>query len=125
MANPEAFLNNPIWSALTSHHAPIAQGNHLARRYPRDVAAFGAVAANDEEAFGSLAALIPSGEVVVLLGGQPAMEDTWELTRDFSVVQMVYDSPAIKAVEAQTGITPLSPADVPTMLQLVELTHPG
>jgi ribosomal protein S18 acetylase RimI-like enzyme len=124
MANSDACLSNPIWHTLTSHHASMALGNDLARRYPRDVAAFGAVAAYDENAFHALA-VIPSGEVVVLLGGHPALENTWKLTRQFTVTQMVYEGQTIAAPASSNLITPLTAADVPAMLELVDLTHPG
>ena len=73
------YLDNPIWHALTNQQAAFALGDGLARRYPRAVAPFGAVVANNEEALASLASVI----------------------------------------------TPLSLTDVPAMLELVELTHPG
>jgi len=128
MADGEAFeqyLDNPIWHALTNQQAPLALGDGLARRYPRDVAPFGAVVANNEEALASLAALEKPGGVVALFLLQPAVAiNTWKLLRTAMVAQMVYAGPSEPA-EASSAITPLSLADVPAMLELVELTHPG
>jgi predicted GNAT family acetyltransferase len=125
MAKSHAMLDNPVWYALTTRQTAIALGDHLARRYPPEIAPFGAVAANDAEAFDSLARLIPSGESVALIGDHPVIGDTWELLRRVTLVQMIYEGPALASVEANRTITPLSPADIPAMLQLVAITHPG
>ena len=45
MTNAHATLDNPVWYALTTQQAAIALGDHLARRYPPEIAPFGAVAA--------------------------------------------------------------------------------
>lgn len=119
------LLDNPIWHALATHHERLAQGDSLARRYPSDIAPFGGVAANDEEAFSHLAALIPSGKNTVLMSAYPADDTNWTLLNQFSVIQMVYDGADVEVPNAAYAVTPLLPADVPTMLQLVELTHPG
>lgn len=121
----EALLNNPVWHALTHQQAAFALGDEQARCYPRDIGPFGALAANDADSFAHLAALIPSGETVALIGGHPPLGETWELLRQIPLIQMVYDGPTLDAVGAQDAITSLSHADVPAMLQLVELTHPG
>lgn len=132
MANseaPETYLDNPIWHALTNQHAPLALGNGLARRYPRDVAPFGAVVANNEEALASLAALEKPGGVVALFLPQPAVAlNAWKPLRTASVVQMVYTGLRVgpsEPAESGSAITPLSRTDVPAMLEVVELTHPG
>lgn len=132
MANsvaPETYLDNPIWHALTLQQAPLALGDGLARRYPRDVAPFGAVVANNEEALASLAALERPGGVVALFHLQPAVEmNAWKLLRTATVVQMVYARPSVgpsEPAEPGSAITPLSLTDVPAMLELVDLTHPG
>ena len=74
-----------------------------------------AVVANDEEAFDSLARLIPSGESVALIGDHPAIGDAWELLRQVPLAQMIYDGPALASVEANSTITSLSAADIPAM----------
>lgn len=125
MANVDEVLDNPAWHALTNQHADLALGNELARRYPREVASFGAVAANTEEALQALAALLAPNEVIALLGCQAPVGEQWLLLRQFPIVQMVYAGPLVQPPEGQSAITSLSPADVPAMLQLIELTHPG
>jgi ribosomal protein S18 acetylase RimI-like enzyme len=124
-ADTNSLLDNPVWHALTNQHSLIALGDEWARRYPPDVAPFGAVAAHDQRSFASLVDLIPSGEVVALLGEPPMHMEPWVRRWQATVVQMVYDGTALEAVDQRVAISPLSSADVPAMLQLVEDTHPG
>ena len=44
---------------------------------------------------------------------------------ELALPQMVYDGPMIESVHSEYVLTPLTHVDVPAMLQLVELTHPG
>ena len=134
MTNAETMLNNPVWHALTHQQAYLALGDNLARCYPRDMAPFAAVAAYDENAFRSLAALIAPNEVAVLIGHpthqlthqfELVLENTWQRVNELSLVQMVYEGPIIKSTETMAATRLLSHADVPAMLKLVELTHPG
>jgi ribosomal protein S18 acetylase RimI-like enzyme len=125
MTAPHTLLDNPVWNALSTHQAPIALGDHLARRFLPDIAPFGAVATPDEESFDNLANLVPPGESVALLGDHPALDDRWELLRQLSLVQMLYVGPPSAPVAEDQVVTSLSTADVPTMLQLVDVTHPG
>lgn len=125
MTVEEEVLNNPAWYALTNQHASLALGHDLARRYPREIASFGAVAVDSEDAFHQLAALLAPNEVIALLGGQTPVGEQWLLLRQFPITQMVYAGTLIQPPEAQSTITSLSPTDVPAMLQLVEITRPG
>lgn len=59
-------LDHVIWSALTTRHAPLAQGSPLAWCYPPEVAPFAALANRSEAAFESLHALMQPGERAVL-----------------------------------------------------------
>lgn len=125
MLSSDALLNNPVWYALTNQQADIALRTELACCYPRDMAPFGAVVANTDEAFDSLATLLKPGETVAVMATPDEIGDQWELLRQISLFQMVYDGPMLDFVETETPITELTEADVPEMLQLVELTHPG
>lgn len=125
MDNYPSVLDNPIWHALTNQHAAFALGDERARRYPKDVAVFGAVAVDDEAAFDNLAALFSPGEFAGLFGKKAPSGSAWRLYMQIPVVQMVYEGPSVKAAENKSTITSLTHADVPAMLGLVELTHPG
>ncbi len=125
MINTDEALNNPVWHALTNQHAAIALGNDWARRYPREIAGMGAVIAATEDAFHHLAALLAPNEVIGLLGTQPPSGEPWLLLRQIPIAHMVYVGPKVQPPNVQSAITSLSPADVPAMLKLVEITHPG
>ena len=124
-------LDNPVWHALTSHHTSLAIGDAFARRYPPEIARFGAVIGRTHKAFCSLAGLVETDETVALIAADPQDDRTWELVRNFSVLQMVYSGPDVAAEDAES--TPendvtmdrLVQEDVPEMLDLVALTQPG
>ncbi len=59
-------LDNPVWSALTTGHAHLAQGGALARRYPEDIDPIGALARGGTDAWSELAGLIPPGGILYL-----------------------------------------------------------
>jgi GNAT superfamily N-acetyltransferase len=125
MANTHDALDNPVWHSLTTHHTAFSIGNDLARYYQQDVAYFGAMTINNEEGLNELAKLFEPGQFVALLGSPASLGEAWEQLMLIPSVQMVYEGPLLDAIEAGATVTPLSQADVPAMLQLVELTHPG
>jgi predicted GNAT family acetyltransferase len=116
-------LDNPIWHALTSTHAHLAEGDGLARRYPLHLAPFAAVREQTPEGFASLArALHPEGMAALFITPlEPALPG-WTHLRTFEVVQMTCENlvptPEPEMIELETQ-------DVPEMLELIRLTEPG
>jgi hypothetical protein len=126
MANLATRLDNPIWYALTGPHAYFAEGDDRARCYPHDVSWGAAVRSDDGDAYESLARLIPPGRPVGLFGGAPPLTTRWRLLRHHPTLQMVCERPISAPTEYYgPAVIPLTPTDVPAMLQLVELTAPG
>jgi len=116
-------LEYPPWSALTTTHARFALGNGMARRYPRDVALMAAVSEVSDRSLQALRALMQPGDVVGLFGVDPvAGTEVLDMIDNKPLAQMVYDGPVPAEPE---GWVRLTPADVPEMMQLVELTKPG
>jgi predicted GNAT family acetyltransferase len=118
------LLERPPWSALTTIHSDFALGSDLARRYPATIAPMAGVREISKASLNALAALMSPGDVVGLFGPEPVSE-----AGDLLVVahkhidQMIWDR---HDDSPHTGhITELTPADVPDMLHLVELTKPG
>lgn len=119
-------LDNAIWSALTGPHAALALGDAVAKRYPSDVAPFGAVRALNAESLASLAAQLAEGESVALstpseiqpFGGLVPL-------RRSALEQMVMVDPSALDSVPTLPAQPLTAADVPDMLQLASLTQPG
>ena len=55
-------LDAVVWNALTSSQSHLAEGDALAKRFPADLAPFGAVADVSPAAFRSLHALLRPGQ---------------------------------------------------------------
>jgi predicted GNAT family acetyltransferase len=116
-------LDNPIWHALTSTQADLAQGDALARRYPLHLAPFAAVREQTPEAFAALArALHPEGMAALFVTPLEPPLPGWTHLRTFEVMQMTCDklTPAL-----EPEMIELETQDVPEMLELIRLTEPG
>lgn len=122
--HPPHPLDNPAWHALTTHHAGVADGVGRARAYRSDVSVFSAVDRFDAESWNDLAALHGPGRVVVVFGPDvPNPPDGWTPLQHLPAHQMVVADLAPTAVP--DNIRPLTDADVPQMLELIELARPG
>jgi predicted GNAT family acetyltransferase len=116
-------LDNPIWHALTSTHAHLAEGNALARRYPLHLAPFAAMREQTPEGFAALArALHPEGMAALFVTPLEPPPPGWTHLRNFEVVQMTCDklTPTL-----EPAMIELETRDVPEMLELIRLTEPG
>jgi predicted GNAT family acetyltransferase len=109
---------------MTTTHANFALGGDLARRYPATIAPMAGVREISNASLNALAALMSPGDVVGLFGPEPVSE-----AGDLLVVahkhldQMTCDR---QDNSLHTGhVTELTAADLPAMLQLVEVTKPG
>jgi ribosomal protein S18 acetylase RimI-like enzyme len=118
------ILDRPVWSALTTRHAALAEGGDLARRYDPSIVPFAAARDDSGESLAALAALAGPGESLLLL-----QADAIALPRGFVTVtaaagvQMVLRHPPPKAADAR--IERLTDADAADMLALARLTRPG
>jgi ribosomal protein S18 acetylase RimI-like enzyme len=117
-------LDNPAWHALSTVHASFAEGDALAKRYPREVGPLAAVNEPSPNAYQSLARIIGSGDVAGLVYGSPLTPPSdFTVLRAMEVGQMVCASPAV--VEPEHGIERLDQGWIKEMLSLTELTQPG
>jgi predicted GNAT family acetyltransferase len=118
-------LDRPVWSALTSRWARIAEGDARAWRIGRDYGVFGAAADRLPDNLAALAALVPEqGELwMVEREDWPAPPGT-RFVRQAECVQMICEelvpgkAPAFEIVE-------LDENDAPAMYDLAMLTQPG
>jgi ribosomal protein S18 acetylase RimI-like enzyme len=117
-------LDYPTWAALNGAHARFAEWQGRVVRYQPDVAPFLAVPPDPDDEpkmWDDVAALVGPGAVVVVPGvGTPPPD--WEVVDRTPGVQMVGED---VAGEADAEAIPLTGADVPEMLALVERTKPG
>jgi ribosomal protein S18 acetylase RimI-like enzyme len=119
-----SILDRPIWSALLTRHAHIAEGGPRARRYDPSVSPFAATPDDSNESLEALAALgrdsesmvlNQTGEIVVPAGFTPLMIAP--------LAQMLLEKPL--ATIDDPRIVPLDWSDAGAMLALASLTKPG
>lgn len=127
MAERPHPLDNAAWHALTGPHAPLAEGDGAARRYPADVSFFAAVDGLDAAGWDALAGLAGPGGVVVLSRvGLPGPADGWTEVQRVPSDQMILAGDLAPAGDGPgVAIRKLTAADVPAMLELTGLARPG
>ncbi len=118
------ILDRPVWSALRTAHAALAEGGEDARRYPPSIVPFAASADNSAGSLTALEDLPASGEVMALVEAEP-IAALPELTTvsDAKLVQMIAERPYPRIVDGR--IVPLTETDAEDMLALATLTKPG
>jgi ribosomal protein S18 acetylase RimI-like enzyme len=124
-----SVLDNPVWNSLTTQHAHLAlgaeTGQGLARRYPSEIGPLAALQQPTPEAYADLAAVIPEGDIAVLmLEDTPRIPADWQLLRGGTLDQMVCPTPPLPPALADVLLV-MEPADYPEMLALATLTEPG
>ncbi|MGH7653422.1 MAG: GNAT family N-acetyltransferase [Gemmatimonadaceae bacterium] len=120
-----APLDNPAWHALNSHHAGLAVGDALAKRYPPRVTPFAAFAEPSEPAYASLAATLDGQSRVAILLDVPSDPPAgWRVVAAHPITQMVWEGGALPPA-AIAAIEQMAPSDVAGMVALAELTKPG
>jgi hypothetical protein len=125
-------LDNVVWAALTTHQASIALAQGMARRFPPEMAVFGALALPLPPAWESLARL--AKEPVGLYSAAPlSLPPGWTVTRHVELLQMVQDDASAAGSDhggdpsstAPVEIFELKEADLPEMSTLYSATRPG
>lgn len=117
-----AVLDNPVWHALTTRHAHLAEGKPPVLRYPTEVSPFAALETPD--ALEHLGDVVPEGgNAVVWADSVLTAPDGLERLTAFDVMQLVAED--FRAGDIHEDIRPLTAADVPHILELTALTRPG
>jgi len=121
----EQFLDNPIYNALLTGNAALSLGEGPVKFFPSDVSPFAGLARYDKEHLDLLYSQIPDGRDVALFTDHP-MTDLFSWTRAFSIdsYQLVYKKDVAETVPG-FHLRNLTHVNVPQMLALTELTHPG
>jgi predicted GNAT family acetyltransferase len=122
-----ALLDNAIWHALTTEQAYLAQGNELARRFPRDISPFAAMRDTSPEAYQALAELLAGDIVAVSFDIQPNLPAGWATQFSVEAHQMVFEgsTPPKPGQAPRQESRKLTKEDVHEMLALTKLTDPG
>jgi ribosomal protein S18 acetylase RimI-like enzyme len=119
-------LDNPPWTALTTHQSGIALVEGMARRFPPEMAVHGALALPMPQAWESLARLARTP--VGLFSAKPlALPPGWTVTRHIELLEMVHeDGPSDSDAGSDTpDVSELKESDVPEMSVVYEATRPG
>ncbi|TCU17137.1 GNAT family N-acetyltransferase [Rhizobium sullae] len=118
------ILDRPIWSALDTVHADLAEGSERARRYPPSIVPFAAAADNTPESLEALEDLPEADETMLLVEAGPiAIPPGLVVVSEALAVQMVAERPHERIVDNR--IQPLDQSDAEEMLALATLTKPG
>lgn len=116
-------LDYPIWTALTTRQAALAEGGALARRFPIAIAPFAATADSSPESFAALHKLISPSDAAVLFTPDAVVKpEGFDIVMAATGEQM-FGTPREAATREE--IVRLGAADAPDMLALTELTRPG
>jgi ribosomal protein S18 acetylase RimI-like enzyme len=115
-----AVLDNPVWNALTSTHAALAETRGALKRYAAGDAPFCAVSDTGAQLNSDA---VPGGTVMYFVGAIPAMPPGWTSVPRGPVLQMVYEGGRL-ARPLDAGIIELGETDVPDMLALTDLVYP-
>lgn len=119
-------LDRPVWSMLTGRQAHLAEGDARALRIDRGYGVFGVAVDTGAAAQEALAALIPPGEDLWIVEGDP-----WPLppgTREVkraALTQMVAEGPPPAPREGEPAIVALGDADTAEMAALAAHAQPG
>ena len=118
-------LERPVWASLTTHQAPLSEGNTLARRFVRDVNLFASARDDSPQALAALTDLVRPGETVFLLQvPDNVIPPGFAVAKAAKGVQMLATR-RMPSEAAPAEIVRLGDADVPEMLALARLTEPG
>jgi predicted GNAT family acetyltransferase len=121
---PAHPLDRPIWSALISRQAALAQGDARALRFDPAYGLFAASADRAPAALDALAALAPAeGPIGLVEPDLPPVPPGLHLVSTALCHQMTAESVAPRP--ADFAILPLGDSDAPEMLALATLTKPG
>jgi ribosomal protein S18 acetylase RimI-like enzyme len=118
-------LDNPAWSALTTHQSSVALVDGMARRFPPEMAVHGALALPIPQAWESLARLarVPVG----LFTHEPLQPPPgWTVTRHVELLEMVHaGGHEVPFSGARADVVELKEADLPEMSLVYEATRPA
>jgi ribosomal protein S18 acetylase RimI-like enzyme len=115
-------LDNPVWTALITSQAHLAQISALARKFPAEIGPLAGFESPTTEAYDSLGSLAEKG-AALFLHAAPQPPLGWTILEDAPLLQMLLDDSAM-ARPAHEWIE-LGAADSPEMVELTALTKPG
>ena len=117
-------LDRPVWNALSTRHAALAQGGSLAKRYAPDIHPFASSRDESPESLRGLAGIAVPGETLIFLQADEfVLPPGFATTMTAFGVQMIAERHMPEIGDER--IVPLGEADAADMLELATLTRPG
>src|SRR3569833_113052 len=117
-------LDRIVWESLTTYHAPLSEGNALARRFLRDINVFASARDDSDAALAALSALVQPGDNV-FVAQVPEIEIPPDLIEVKSALGVQMLATRLPDPVPRADITNLTDADAADMLALARLTEPG
>jgi ribosomal protein S18 acetylase RimI-like enzyme len=120
----EHVLDNPVWNALNTGNANLANGNDNIKYFSKEVSPFSGFKENLPDGFEKLYDLIPHTRPVGFESlTDIAIPDIWTVLHNVSGLQMVYKGDIVPVDESNLVV--LTDEHIPQMLELTKLTNPG
>ena len=117
-------LDDFIWKSLTTCHQHLAVGDALALRYPAPIGPFAVLCCNSSANWQALTNLVPAGDRAALVTLEQLEPPSGLRAIQRGLLnQMVLLTARFDRSVVETSR--LGAADVPDMLELVAMTHPG
>ncbi|MDN5287851.1 MAG: family N-acetyltransferase [Mucilaginibacter sp.] len=121
----EHILDNPAWNALISGNKDLANGNDVAKYFPKEISPFVGTREISQENFNILYDISQFDSYFGFVAPHDiVIPEQWQIIQSMKVLQMVYDEVATPAV-LQQEFTPLTDQHIPQMIALTQLTNPG
>jgi predicted GNAT family acetyltransferase len=118
------ILDRPVWNALNTRHAALAQGGDLAKRYAPSIHPFAASRDESLESLRALAEIASPGETLIFLqADEVVLPPGFTATATALAVQMIAERHMPLIEDERIG--KLGEADAADMLELATLTKPG
>lgn len=119
----DILLDNPAWSALTTVHAPFAQGATEAKRYLPGILPFVAFSPGGNAA--GLDPFIAAGETFYIIGSQPPLPANWTVELELPCAQLLAPENLYCMPQPTEEIVLLKDADKAEMYDLINSIQPG
>ncbi|NML39486.1 GNAT family N-acetyltransferase [Chitinophaga sp. G-6-1-13] len=121
----EQLLDNPVWNALTTVQAPLAEGTPHTKRYRREILSFIACDHTAAHQLEDLQPWINEGESFYLVGELPPLPVNWQIVLELPCAQMVLREMVELPAKTPVEISVLTAADRADMYDLVNRVQPG
>jgi len=119
------ILDNPCWNALHSGNKNLAEGNEQVKYFSAEVAPFVGLPEWNSYGFEHLYDVIPRERRIAFMNSKEVeIPGEWDVVDYLVAFQMVHTHPAPPAA-ASSQIVPLQNKNIPQMIALTGMTHPG